>query len=83
LREVDPGEVVERGAEVEPGFVRAGFLRAAGGWKRGAGGRGSGGDSSEVGLDGDVTRGELSLIGVEELEVLLEHEDVFEVSTIT
>jgi hypothetical protein len=68
---------VQRRAEIEAGLVLAWLLPAAARWERGRRGSGGGGEPGEVGLDGGVTRGELPLIRVEELEVLLEHEDVF------
>ena len=63
-------------ANVEAGLVVAGFFvdRGAG---KGLGGAGAcGGQRLEVGLDRGVTGGQLVLIDVEELEILLQHEEV-------
>ena len=77
LREVDAGELVQRRPEVEAGFVLARLLPAPRGGQRRRRRRAGGGELGEVGLDGDIARGELLLIRVEEFEVLLEDEDVF------
>ena len=68
---------MQRGPQLEARFVFARLLSALRGRQRRRRRRGRGGELGEVRFDGDIARGELSLIDVEEFEVLLEHEDVF------
>ena len=76
LGEIDAGQLVERGANLETRLIVARFLpRPRGGQRDGRGGR-LGGQRVDVGLDRRIARGELALIRIEQLEVLLQHEDV-------
>ncbi len=74
LGEVDARELVQRSPDIEARLVP--LLLSAPSRGHGArGSRGGRGESGEVGLNGDVARRELLLIGVEEFEVLLEDEE--------
>ena len=76
LREVDAGEVVERGANVEPWLIVARLLPRPWRGQRAGGGGDLGGQRVDVGLDRRVAGGQLALKRVVELEVLLQHEEV-------
>ena len=78
LREVDAArEVMQRGADLEPGFVVARLLGDAGSGYGGVAGVGqSGGQRLDVRLDGAVTGGQLRLTGIEEFEILLQDEEM-------
>ena len=76
LREVDAGEVMERGPDVDVGFVAvAARDPRAREWGRGR--VDGGGQRLERGVDGPVARGELRLTHVKEFEILLEDKEVF------
>ena len=76
LREVDAGQVVQHGPEVDVGFIAA-PARDPGAGQRRRGRCDGGRQLLELGVDGPVAREELRLAHVEELEVLLEHKEVF------
>ena len=77
LREVHPGELVERRAQIEARFVVLWLLSPARCGQRTGGHGRSRCEPGQVAFDRRIARGELSLIGVEEFQVLLEAEDVF------
>ena len=68
---------MERESEVEARFVLAGLLAPSRDRQRGRRRRRRGGEPGEMRFDHDIAGRELLLIDVEELEVLLEHEEVF------
>ena len=76
LREVDAGEVVQRGTDVHVGFVAVSALHPRGrqGRCRGLDG---GGQRLELGVDSRIAGVELGLTHIKELEVLLEDKEVF------
>src|SRR5207245_8045883 len=76
LGEIDAGQLVERGANLEPGLIVPRLLPGAGRGHRARGRRRLGGQREDVRLNRGIAGGQLMLIGVEEFEVLLEHEDV-------
>jgi len=76
LGEIDAGEVVERGANLEPRLIVARLLPRAGRGDRAARRGRLRGEDEDVGLDRGITRRQLRLIGFEEREVLLQDEDV-------
>ena len=76
LREVDAGQVVQHGPDVDVGFIAAPARDPRAGQRRRGRGDG-GGQPLEFGVDGPVARAELRLAHVEELEVLLEDKEVF------
>ena len=73
----DAGELVQWRPDIEARFVVARFLSAARGGQRRRWRRGDRGELGEVPFDRDIARGEVPLIDVKEVEILLEHEDVF------
>ena len=75
LGEIDPGQVVERAADLEARLVVPWLLPGA---RRGhrAPRRWRLGRQREGGLDGGIAGRQLRLIGVEQREVLVQHEDV-------
>ena len=76
LREVDAGQMMERRADVDVGFVAVSAFHAWA-WQRRSRRRDAGGQRLERGVDGLVARGELRLTHIEELEILLEDKEVF------
>jgi hypothetical protein len=77
LGEVDTGQVVQRGANLESGFIVPWLLSRAGRGHRAARSRRLGGQREKVGLDRRIARSQLLLIHVDQREVLLQHKDVF------
>jgi len=76
LGEIDAGQLVERGANVESGLIVTRLLFRPRGRQRASRGGRLGGQRLDVGLDRGIARGQLALIGVEEFEILLQDEDV-------
>ena len=76
LREVDAGEVVEGGPDVDVGFVAVAALHPWGRQRRRRGRDGSG-QRVELGVDGGIAGGELGLPHVKELEMLLQDKEMF------
>ena len=76
LGQVDAGELVQRGPDIETRFVVARLLSAPRGRQRGRRRDGRGRELREVPLDRRVAGGELPLIDVKEFEILVEDEDV-------